>query len=139
MYIDISTLTAIMLLLLLPGIVWFWNDSLRARGRVITICSRLCSDVGVQFLDETVAMSRLRLQRNASGNLELARRYTFEYSGTGTDRWRGYALLAGRRMESVQLHGPDGVTILYAAGAPSTISALSALRGSPTLEHDRKH
>ncbi|MGH7488940.1 MAG: DUF3301 domain-containing protein, partial [bacterium] len=76
MYIDISTLTAIVLLLLLPSIAWFWNDSLRARDRVITTCSRLCNDVGVQFLDETVAMSRLRLQRNTSGNLEFARRYT---------------------------------------------------------------
>lgn len=125
MYLDLGTLTAILLLIAILGTGWFWNDSLRARNRVIMICSRLCHDVGVQFLDETVALSRLSLRRSVNGGIEFARRYAFEYSGTGNDRWKGYALLVGFRMESVQLHGPDGVTILDAAHS----SAVSRLPG----------
>ncbi|MGH8373000.1 MAG: DUF3301 domain-containing protein [Gammaproteobacteria bacterium] len=129
MYLDLGTLTAILLLLALCATAWFWNDSLRARDRVITTCNRLCHNAGVQFLDETVALSGLRLQRSSGGSLEFARRYSFEYSETGSDRWQGYALLAGSRVESVQLHGPDGVTIL---GTPHSTTALPA---SPHPDH----
>jgi hypothetical protein len=139
MYIDLGTLTGILLLLALLATIWFWNDSLRARDQVIFTCSRLCNEVGVQFLDETVSLSRLRIQRGTHGNLEFARRYVFEYSGSGTDRWQGYALLSGSNMDSVQLHGPDGTTILNAAGTLTTVPSLSAVRDSSTPEHDRKH
>jgi Protein of unknown function (DUF3301) len=136
MYIDLGTLTAILLLLALLAAAWFWNDSLRARDRVITTCFRLCSEVGVQFLDETVSLSRLRIQRGTSGSLEFARRYAFEYSGSGNDRWKGYALLSGLHIDSVQLHGPDGVTILNAAGIQAAGPALPTSAASAVARHD---
>lgn len=139
MYIDLGTLTAILLLLALFGTAWFWNDSLRARDRVIATCFHLCAEVGVQFLDQTVVLSGLRIQRRAAGGLEFVRRYTFEYSGTGADRWKGYALLAGPRMESVQLHGPEGITILHtSSGHPVATNALP-LSHHPVQGQDRKH
>jgi Protein of unknown function (DUF3301) len=139
MYIDLGTLTAILLLLALLATAWFWNDSLRARDRVITTCFRLCNEVGVQFLDETVSLSRLRIQRGVTGSLEFARRYAFEYSDSGADRWKGYALLSGLRIDSVQLHGPDGITILNATGAPTTVSALLISRSSSAAQEDKQY
>lgn len=139
MYIDLGTLSAILLLVLLFGSAWFWSDSLRARDRVIKICSRLCNDIGVQFLDETVALSRLRLRRNTNGGLQLIRHYTFEYSGTGADRWQGYALLYGMRMDSVQLQGPDGLTILDTNHPAVTIPASQLSGPISTAQRIKPH
>lgn len=139
MYLDLGTLTALLLLLLLAAAAWFWNDSLRARDRVIATCARLCNEVGVQFLDQTVVLSGLKLQRGDSGSLEFARRYAFEFSGTGTDRWKGYALVSGARVEAVQLHGPEGVTILNSPSSSVNLPATPPARSSSRTGRDDDH
>jgi hypothetical protein len=118
MYLDAgSPGFAIVLLLLTAAGFLFWNDSLRARDRMLQGCARICRELKLQFLDETVALTSLRLARSARGWPEFIRVYSFEFSGTGVDRWVGRATLAGRRVLSVQLDHPQGVTIL-GAGAP---------------------
>lgn len=126
MYIDGSTLLAILLLALLLAGGWFWSDSLRARERMLGTCSRLCRDSGLQFLDETVTLAGLSLGRSAKGWPEFTRRYVFEFSGTGQDRWQGRATLAGQRVISLQFDHPEGVTIQgMGETASSKVVALS--------------
>lgn len=115
MYIDYSSAFALIALIIIAALIWFWSDSLKARERMTSTCSRICSDMHLQFLDETVALARLRLSRAASGRLTWQRTYAFEFSESGSDRWRGRARLAGRKVELVQLENPSGVTILSAA------------------------
>lgn len=137
MYLDFGSLIGILLLLALAGIAWFWNDSLRARDQVIQACRRLCAEIEVQLLDETVALRQLRLQRGERGGWQAARRYTFEYSRTGADRWPGHALLSGPRLESVQLQGPDGVIILNPARAAPQ-SGFSVISGEDDARNRRE-
>jgi len=120
MYLDFSSLLSILALISIAAGIWFWNDSLRARERMTTTCARICADMHLQFLDETVALAWLRLTRTATGWLVWRRMYIFEFSESGSDRWKGRALLTGRRVESVQLDNPQGVTILNGASPPPT-------------------
>lgn len=122
MYLDFSTLLGLVALIGIAAIAWFWNDSLRARESMTATCTRICQDMHLQFLDETVALARLRLARTPNGNLTWRRLYVFEFSESGADRWKGRAQLIGRRVESVQLDNPEGITIL--GGAQSASSAL---------------
>ncbi len=115
MYFDYSSTLAIIALILIAALIWFWSDSLKSRERMTSTCSRICNDMHLQFLDETVALVRLRLKRAVSGRLAWQRTYVFEFSESGSDRWRGNALLTGQKVESVQLENPNGVTILSAA------------------------
>lgn len=135
MYLDFGSIFAILLLFAMLSVAWFWNDSLRARDHVIAMCSRLCAEISVQFLDETVALSGLRVRRGPSGHPEFVRNYAFEYSRTGSDRWRGDALLAGNVLESVRLHGPDGTIILGSALSPRSSLPVT----SETDPHDWRH
>ena len=112
MYFGDGTWLASLLLLAAAAGAWFWNDSLRAREQMLATCARLCRELRVQFLDETVSLISLRPGRSASGWPEFTRVYQFEFSGTGRDRWQGRATLAGRRVVSVQLDQPEGVTIV---------------------------
>jgi hypothetical protein len=139
MYLDTSsTLFAIVLLLLTAAGFLFWNDTLRARDRMIQTCARLCRELKVQFLDETVVLTRIRLVRSPRGWPEFVRIYSFEFSGTGQDRWQGRATLGGQKVLSVQLDHPEGVTIL-GAGAPVSPETLRLTRSATTTEDQRLH
>jgi hypothetical protein len=136
-YLDTGgTLFAVIMLLVVTAASLFWNDSLRARERMVQTCLRLCRELKVQFLDETVSLSGLSLGRGPRGWPEFIRVYSFEFSGTGQDRWQGRAVLAGRRVLSVQLDHPEGVTILGAGGplSPETLR----LTGSASPAEERR-
>jgi len=138
-YLDqTGSALAIVLLLLVTAAFLFWNDSLRARDRMLETCARVCRELKLQFLDETVALDSLRLTRSARGWPEFVRIYGFEFSGTGNDRWQGRATLSGRRVLSVQFDHPQGVTIL-GAGAPVSPETLQLTRTSSPTEDRRLH
>ncbi|HVC38021.1 MAG TPA: DUF3301 domain-containing protein [Gammaproteobacteria bacterium] len=133
MYLDLTSLLAILALIASAAGAWFWNDSLQARERMTATCTRICGDMSLQFLDETVALARLRLTRTPGGWLAWRRMYVFEFSESGSDRWKGRALLTGQRVESVHLDNPQGVTILSGA-TPTSGSIIPWGQHSPDVE-----
>ena len=90
------------ILLLVAG-SFFWLDSLRARERALQAGRSACERYALQFLDETVAFTRLRLARNEDGELRIARTYTFEFSDTGNNRRQGAIVMLGGRLQDVHL------------------------------------
>lgn len=82
---------------------WFWLDTLKAREIALAAGQRACESESLQFLDWTVAQSRMRLARNSEGQVRVARTYRFEYSETGNDRNTGTIELLGRRVIAVGL------------------------------------
>lgn len=139
MYFDFGSLMALILIVLIAFGAWFWSDSLLARERMTGTCARLCHELNLQFLDETVALARLRLSRSAAGWPEFRRLYHFEFSRSGADRWPGRAQLAGRRVESVQLESPEGVIILAGAQPLSAAQVHLQSPADPPREQTRSH
>jgi len=90
------------LMLIVAG-AWFWLDTLKAREIALAAGLRTCGSEGLQFLDWTVAQSKLRVARNDDGQVRLRRTYRFEYSETGNDRNLGTITLLGRRVVAVEL------------------------------------
>jgi hypothetical protein len=85
------------------AIGWFWIDTLGAREVALAAGQRACEAEGLQFLDWTVAQSRLRFGRDDDGRLRVHRVYDFEYSETGSDRRKGSVTLLGRRVLAVHI------------------------------------
>ena len=81
----------------------FWIDSLDARERALAAGRRACERYGVQLLDETVQFSRLRLARDAGGQIRLQRTYTFEFSETGDNRRHGAIVMLGGELQDLRL------------------------------------
>ncbi len=96
-------------LLLLGLAVWIWRDAMRARETANRVCAAACAELGVQLLDETVALHRLRIRREPGRGLRLLRTYAFEYSYTGYDRRRGTIVLSGTEIELFHIEGPHEV------------------------------
>jgi hypothetical protein len=83
-----------LLLAVLAG-AWFLWDSLRAREAANVAMREACRSEGLQFLDDTVALTSLLPVRNDDGRLKLRRVYGFEYSDTGHNRRKGSITMLG--------------------------------------------
>ena len=82
---------------------WFLWSSLRAREAANEAIRPACRAQGYLFLDDTVALDRIRLRRDDEGRARIERVYRFDYSDTGDNRRRGYVTLLGARVEGVSL------------------------------------
>lgn len=85
-------MTWLVLLTLLGGFA-LWLAGLRARDLALTVARQQTSRLGLQLLDDTVALQRVRVVRTAGGWLALARRFRFEFTETGDNRREGLVLL----------------------------------------------
>ncbi|HEX6834378.1 MAG TPA: DUF3301 domain-containing protein [Rudaea sp.] len=107
------------LILVLLGF-YIWQNALRARELARALSHELCVRAGVQLLDQTVSLRRLRLQRIPGEGLRLRRCYVFEISTEGHDRRRGSLDLLDGEMVAYDLPVPTAVA------APGGNSADSA-------------
>lgn len=89
-------------LLVIAAAIWGWMDALDAREYAIRHGRALCQEAGVQLLDQTVSLKRLRIGRR-DGLPAFVRRYDFEISLDGSDRHRGHLDLNGHRLEAWSL------------------------------------
>jgi hypothetical protein len=90
-------------IVLIAAGVFLWVDSLRARERAVQAGRTACQRYDLQFLDETVSFTKLRLARDREGQLKIARTYTFEFSDTGNNRRHGAIVMLGGELQDLQL------------------------------------
>lgn len=101
----------ILFLIILGLVIWFWQDTLRARELAVNRTRRYCKDINCQFLDESVAMISIKPGRNSSGSFVFHRYYHFEFSPDGQNRFSGTAYVIGDHLQTIQLDHPDGIII----------------------------
>ncbi|MDR2220441.1 MAG: DUF3301 domain-containing protein [Methylobacillus sp.] len=82
---------------------WVWLDSIKVREIAVEAGQQAAEKCGLQFLDESVALTRLRAARNNRGHMQIKRTYGFEVSDTGTNRLACSITLLGKRVESVDM------------------------------------
>lgn len=85
------------IIVILGLLVLLWVDSLRNRERATRICKTACQRYEVQFLDQTIVLTKLSLRWTRQG-IRLRRVYRFEYSEFGTDRLDGYIAMLDMKM-----------------------------------------
>ena len=90
-------------IVIIAGGIFLWLDSLRARERAVKAGRAACERYALQFLDDTVSFSRVRLRRDGEGQLKIARTYTFEFSDTGNNRRHGAIVMLGGELQDLQL------------------------------------
>lgn len=95
-----------LLILMIVGAIGFalWNSARAAAERAESLGREACRVANVQWLDQTVHASGLRLRRRHDGRLGFERSFRFEYSRDGSDRHIGRLVLRGDRL--VSFSGP---------------------------------
>lgn len=94
-------LNSLLPFLALMLIAWIWLDSARAREFANTLAERYCTNRGLQFLDQTVSLSRVGLRWTSNG-LRIRRMFRFDFSLEGVGRRTGYVLMLGSTLESIE-------------------------------------
>lgn len=92
-------LTPVVLLATFGLLALFWSDARAAAELATRLGRNACVSAGVQWLDQSVALSKIALRRAHDGRLRLWRQYRFEYSWHGEDRQQGSLALLGRELQ----------------------------------------
>lgn len=104
----------ILLMIAAAAVAAWWNAARAASERAEALGRNACRAAGVQWLDQSVHASGLRLCRLPGGRLALERTFRFEYSRDGEDRHSGRLVLRGG--ELVAFTGPSEATVLAFRG-----------------------
>ena len=102
----------ILILLFLGLVVWCWQTNLRYREFTIIQCRKVCNEMNLQLLDQTVTLSSIRFRKDSDGKFRPLLNYNFEISIDGTSRCNGYVILLGLRVIYTEINLPDGPVIL---------------------------
>lgn len=91
-----------LLILMIVGAIAFalWNNARAAAERAETLGREACHAANVQWLDQSVHASGIRLRRGHNGRLGFERSFRFDYSRDGNDRHVGRLVLRGGQLVS---------------------------------------
>lgn len=79
-----------------------WWRSRDAKAFALQFAAQRCRELELQLLDQSMVLKKLRLRRGNDG-LHWYRRYDFEFSSTGTERYPGSIEMAGNRLLAIEL------------------------------------
>ena len=100
MNLSLSDLLWVTGVLVIAALFW------RAHGireRALAHTRLFCQQAGVLFLDESVGLSRLRLEKQADGKYRWVRLYHFEFTVTGGERCAGHTRVVSGMVQGVTL------------------------------------
>ncbi len=97
------SLFELLLLCAIALAVAFWWRTNELKQVAYQIAKRRCDESDVQFLDDSVVLSRVRFRRNAKGRVALLCCFSFEFSTLGDERYRGEMQFLGRRLNYVEM------------------------------------
>lgn len=97
------TLRSILLTTLVIVGCWYWLKSRELKDVALRAAAKRCGELGVELLDQSVALRSIKFARNTAGSVCLYRRYTFDFSTTGEQRYQGEVFVLGNRIERIAL------------------------------------
>ncbi len=83
--------------------IWYWLKTREIKEAAYLAARKYCKEHELEVLDQAVVLKGLRLKRNTKGSVQLHRRYSFDFTSSGDDRYEGFVFMLGNRVESVQL------------------------------------
>ena len=93
----------LLLIALLGAAVMYWWDTSYTNELALNTSRHLCQREQLQLLDETVVRQRIWLGRGSTGNFQLCRIYTFDYSDDRDSRKQGYIVTLGHHVAEASL------------------------------------
>ncbi|MFO7582689.1 DUF3301 domain-containing protein [Guyparkeria sp.] len=97
------TLGDLFVLILVVAAVGIWIQHDRFRRRALSLAKQATLKAEVQLLDQSVSLRKVTLRRDDRGWPRLVRRFGFEFSRNGFDRYRGHVEFFGEQVAAVEL------------------------------------
>ncbi len=132
-----SDLSNLMLLLALTAVVGLWLKLSAARERAVIEARSQCRQQGLQLLDETVGLRRVRMRRK-NGLLRMERCYGFEVSLAGHDRASAHLWMLGDGLVGLSLpstEAPVTAPSIELTAPPATTDNVLPFRAPQDTDH----
>ena len=81
----------------------YWWQSGEFKNRALNLAMQHCQQLGLQLLDQSMVIRGYWPARRGDGKWVMRRRYQFEFTSTGHQRYQGNLVLMGFRLESIEL------------------------------------
>ena len=91
----------LLVVLTLCLLVFYWWHSGDFKAIAMDFATQHCEQFNLQLLDQSMVIKGLWAERNVGGSLLVRRRYQFEFSSTGEQRYLGLLTMAGSKLKSI--------------------------------------
>jgi hypothetical protein len=95
--------TDIVLIAAMIAAYLYWRHAQGVKEAAMAATRRQCRLCEVQMLDDYIALHSCSLARSKTGEIRLRRRFTFEFSATGEDRYQGICLMEGTDVVAIEM------------------------------------
>ena len=95
--VDLFLVTALVTVLAL------WWQAQRTREIALAATKRALNQQQLRLLDDTVALRSAWFKRDKHGKLRFWRRYNFEFTVTGDERYQGFVVTLGNCIANIEL------------------------------------
>jgi len=89
--------------LIIAAAFFYWLDAMGTKEIARRVGRRACEDADVQFLDDTVVLTKVRLRWDGRGRLTIYREYKFEFTSDGSCRYGGEITVLGKQIERLAM------------------------------------
>ena len=98
--VTLSTLTW----LFIAGFaIWYWWRAKAIKDSVLAAARNYCKRMDVMLLDDAVYLRGLWFKRDRQGQLRVWRRFLFDFTTTGEERYLGRIIMLGQQVEHIEL------------------------------------
>ncbi len=99
----LSYLTDLLWLAAIIVPVFVWRNGQSVKQHVRLAMKQYCRAEEVMLLDDSIVLQQFRFKGIERGRLQVQRRFGFEFTSTGEERYDGWVEMLGRRIEHVEL------------------------------------
>lgn len=97
------TLGTLFWLFLAGFMIWYWWRAKAIKDSVLQSAKAYCKQMDVMLLDDAVYLRGLWFKRDADGHLRVWRRFLFDFTSTGEQRYQGRVIMLGQRIIHMEL------------------------------------
>ncbi|MEQ9545343.1 MAG: DUF3301 domain-containing protein [Marinobacter sp.] len=83
--------------------LWYWWRAKAIKDFVLQAARNYCKKMDVMLLDDAVYLRGLWFKRDETGRLRVWRRFLFDFTYTGEERYVGRVIMLGPRILHMEL------------------------------------
>ncbi|MBQ0748427.1 MAG: DUF3301 domain-containing protein [Marinobacter sp.] len=83
--------------------IWYWWRAKAIKDSVLQATHRYCKTMDVMLLDDAIYLRGIWFRRDDQGKIRVWRRFMFDFTSTGEERYSGRVIMLGSRILHMEL------------------------------------
>ena len=96
-------LNKVVIFVTLGFLAWVFWRQLAVREKAFRHAAAACEQAGVQMLDQSIGLAKLRWAKLQNGQRGILREYRFEFTSTGEQRYTGRVFMVGETLQQCEM------------------------------------